>query len=308
MPQWEVGGVKLPHGPYMIGAGVCKTPARTAEWLKVVPVVSGSYTPEQRDGNPGKVVYPESMGDFLRLGYGLNSYGMPNMGFIAAAQQFQNMESEQPLIVSVAGFSIDDYIRGVALFARLPNVSAIELNLGCPNTQGDHPDIMSFNPGAVRKILENLSTLQGGCRKPIWLKFSPYSNPAELKRMAELVNGFNDDLRLTVVTCNTFPNAYAGESKIDPNNGMAGLSGPKIKEEALGQVKQFRQHLAEEIDVIGVGGITTGDDVIDFLAAGATAVQITSLAHWAGDPGRFFEQLLGQETASRFIEHLTDDI
>jgi dihydroorotate dehydrogenase (fumarate) len=308
MPQWKVGGVRLPDGPYMISAGVCKTPARTAEWLKVVPVVSGSYTPEQRDGNPGKVAYPESLEEFLRLGHGLNSYGMPNMGFVAAARQFEVMDQEQPLMVSVAGFSVDDYVRGAALFARLPNVSAIELNLGCPNTQGDHPDIMSFNPGAVRKILETLSALQGGLSKPIWLKFSPYSNPAELKRMAELVNGFKDDLGLTVVTCNTFPNAYAGDRKITPNNGMSGLSGPAMKQIALGQVKQFRQNLAGEIDVIGIGGITTGDHIMDFLDAGAKAVQITSLAHWSGDPGSFFEQLLEQKTASRFMEHLTDDI
>lgn len=308
MPQWEVGGVKLPHGPYMIGAGVCKAPARTAKWLKVAPLTSGSYTPEQRDGNPGKVVYPESQEELLCLGHGLNSYGMPNMGFVAAAKQFQNMESEQPLIISVAGFSISDYVRGTALFARLSNVSAIELNLGCPNTQDAHPDIMSFNPGAVRKILETLSALQGGLCKPIWLKFSPYSNPAELKRMAELVNGFKNDLRLTVVTCNTFPNAYAGEGKIDPNDGMAGLSGPSMKPIALGQVKQFRQHLTEEVDVIGVGGITYGDDIIDFLDAGATAVQITSLAHWAGDPRRFHEHLLLGEKSSRLIELLTDDI
>ncbi len=308
MPQWNVGGVKLPDGPYMIGAGVCKTPARTAEWLRVAPVVSGSYTREQRDGNFGKVVYPDSLEEFLRLGYGLNSYGMPNKGFLTAVKQFQKIESKQPLIISVAGFSVDDYVQGAALFGLLPNVSAIELNLGCPNTQGDHPDIMSFNPGAIRKILETLSTLKGELSKPIWLKFSPYSNPAELKRMAELVNSFKDDLRLTVVTCNTFPNAYAGERKIDPNNGMAGLSGPSMKQIALGQVKQFCQHLTEEVDVIGVGGITTGDDIMDFLDAGATAVQITSLAHWAGDPRKFHEHLLLGERSSRFTEHLTDDI
>lgn len=307
MPQWNAGGVKLQHGPYMIGAGVCKTPASTAEWLKVAPVVSGSYTREQRDGNPGRVVWPNSFEGFLRHGYGLNSYGMPNMGFAAAATQFETMESEQPLIVSVAGFSIDEYVSGVETFDSLSHVHAIELNFGCPNTQGDHPDIVSFSPETVRLILHKIY-VKGVTKKPVWLKFSPYSNPAELKRMAELVNGFKNDLQLAVVTCNTFPNAYAGSDNIDSNNGMAGLSGPAMKPLALGQVKQFREHLDMEIDVIGVGGISTGDDVIDFLDAGATAVQITSLAHWAGDPGSFYDYLLNQETASRFLEHLTDDI
>lgn len=308
MPQWSAGGVRLPHGPYMIGAGVCKTPASTAQWLKVAPVVSGSYTPEQRDGNPGKVVWPETLKEFLRLGYGLNSYGMPNMGFAAAATQFETMESEQPLIVSIAGFSIDDYLRGLADFGKLPTVSALELNFGCPNTQGDHPDIVSFNPELVDRLLGYLAHNKHLTDETIWLKFSPYSNPAELKRMADIVNKYVDNVQLAVVTCNTFPNAYAGSGKIDGNDGMAGKSGPAIKEEAMGQVRQFRQYLDERIDVIGVGGITTGDGVMDFLEAGAKAVQLTSLAHWAGDPQTFFEHLLDNETASRFIEHLTDDI
>ena len=122
--------------------------------------------------------------------------------------------------------------------------------------------------------------------------------------MAEIVNSFTDLLNLTVVTCNTFADAYAGEGVIDPNDGMAGLSGPAMKQIALGQVKRFRQYLDPAVDVIGVGGITTGDDIVDFLDAGAAAVQITSLAHWAGDPKSFQERLLDEKTASRFLQLL----
>ncbi len=303
MPRWNAGGVQLPHGPYMIGAGVCKTPARTADWLKVAPVVSGSYTPEQRNGNSGNLMWPMTIDELLTIiFYGLNGYGMPNMGFASAIKELARVHSEQPIIVSVAGFSVDDYIAGYNEFSNLRHIAAIELNLGCPNTQGDHPDITSFNLEAVRKILETLSAFQGKRHKPIWLKFSPYSNPAELKRMAELVNGFKDALRLAVVTCNTFPNAYAGDGLIDPNNGMAGLSGPAMKPIARGQVKQFRQYLDERIDVIGVGGITTGDDIVDFLEAGASAVQITSLAHWAGDPRSFTDRFFKEGTSDRFFK------
>lgn len=304
MPQWNVGGVSLPHGPYMIGPGACKTPDRTAEWLKVAPVVSGSYTPEQRDGSAGKVMHPETLEDFLRLRYGLNSYSMPNMGFAAAAAQFASMESEQPLIVSVAGFSIDDYVLGVKTFAALSNVAAIELNFGCPNTQGEHNTIMSFDPVTIKTILHQI--MQLGLDTPVWVKLSPYSNPQDLQRMAEVINCFagKGSFRIAVVTCNTFPNAYAGRGKITPNDGMAGLSGPAMKPIALGQVMQFRQHLDGRIDVIGVGGITTGDDIIDFLYAGAAAVQITSLAHWAGDPRSFQDQLFTGEAADRFFEFL----
>ncbi len=307
MPQWTAGGVRLPDGPYLMGAGVCKNPVTTKKWLAIAPVVSGSYTAETRAGNQGNVLYPQTLEQFIKDGYGFNSYGMPNLSCAVAAIAFTGKKYEQPLVISVAGFSVDEYINAVQLFVSIDEVSAIELNFGCPNTQGEHQDIMSFNPGAVRKVLEGI-VARGLTTKPIWLKFSPYSNPAELKRMADLVNRFADDLLMAVVTCNTFPNSYAGPGKIDPNNGLSGLSGPALKPIALGQVVQFRQHLDTRIDVIGVGGITTGDDVVDFLDAGAKAVQITSLAHWAGDSDTFYEHLLRQETASRFLEHLTDDI
>jgi len=306
MPQWTAGGVRLPHGPYIIGAGVCKNPDTTEIWLQVAPVVSGSYTAETRAGNPGRVVYPQTLESFLEIGFGLNSYGMPNTGFQVAAKQLSKFRSEQPLIVSVAGFSIDEYIEGVQTFNNHTRVSAIELNFGCPNTQGDHPDIMSFNPGAVRKLLEMLCVTVE-VKKPIWLKFSPFSNPAELKRMALLVNKFAEDYTLAVVTCNTFPNAYAGDV-VDPNNGLSGLSGPAIKEIARGQVRWFKANLDPAIDIIGVGGITTGDDIVDFLDDGAKAVQLTSLPFWAGNPSDFFRQLMDTNTSSRFIERLTDDI
>lgn len=307
MSQWNAGGVRLPHGPYMIGAGVCKSPASTAKWLKVAPVVSGSYTPQHRAGNPGKVAWPNFAGDVQRLGYALNSYGMPNMGFAAAATSFhQSMQTKQPLIVSVAGFSVDDYVLGVRTFGSVSNVAAIELNFGCPNTQGEHNTIVSFDPDVVWQIMLGIGRLE--LQKPIWVKLSPYSNPQDLQRMAGMLNHCVGPQPLAVVTCNTFPNAFAGEGLIDPNNGMAGLSGPVMKPIALGQVKQFRQHLDERIDVIGVGGTFTGDDIIDFLEAGAQAVQITSLAHWMGDPRRFHEHLLTGEHSSRLVEHLTGHI
>jgi dihydroorotate dehydrogenase (fumarate) len=308
MTQRNVGGVVLSDVPYIIGAGVCKTPASTEKWLQIAPVASGSYTRgDGLDGNTGKVMWPETLELFLEAGGGLNSYGMPNMGFAKAAEQIWRIESDQPLIVNIAGFSVDGYVAGVKIFSAINSVAAIELNFGCPNTQGEHPDIMSFNPGVIRKIFETIIA-DGLTTKPIWPKFSPYSNPAELKRMAKIVNEFKDHLQLAVVTCNTFANAYAGEGKIGPNDGMAGLSGPAMKMIALGQVRQFRQHLDPSIDVIGVGGITTGDDIMDFLDAGASAVQITSLAHWAGDPPSFSDHLLKEETSDRFLEYLSNNI
>jgi len=302
MSKWKAGGVSFPHGPYMIGAGACKTPESTAKWLEIAPVVSGSYTKEPRLGNEGKVLWPETLEEFLEIGYGLNSYSMPNCGFDAAAKELATISSDQPLIVSVAGFNPQDYVDGVRLFAQHKNISAIELNFGCPNTQGEHAEIISFDFEVLCKILFEIAGIR--TRLPIWVKVSPYSNPSNVAQLADVIDDFKELLNIAIVSCNTLPNSFGGTDKIDANKGRAGMSGKALKPRSLGQIIDLREHLDESIDVIGVGGITTGDDIMDFLDAGASAVQITSLAHWVGDPRSFYDHLLNPETASRFLERM----
>jgi len=294
-----VGGVTLPY-PIMIGAGVCKTPVSARLWLETVPVVSGSYTVAARPGNSGsKLFYPDSESDFIVNGFGLNSFGMPNPSLDMAINGFsQPSESVYPLIVSIAGFSVLDYLVAYHKVAQT-NVVACEANFGCPNTT-DHRDIMSFDPESLEEVFNQIR--QSKLKLPFWAKFSPYSNPAELKRVAALVNDYPDVVK-AVVTCNTFPNAYAGVSAISPNGGLAGLSGKALKTIALGQVRQFRNELKPEIDVIGVGGITTGDDVVDFFEAGAGAVQLTSMPFWSQKPSEFWDRLTASKRLLDYLEY-----
>ena len=294
------GGISMHHAPIMIGAGACKTPHTTREWLAVAPVVSGSYTPKSRSGNSGnRLFYPDTLAQLDEAGFGLNSFGMPNVGFSIAAHELARREGEHPLIVSIAGFSIQDYVDGVALFETVWGVQAIECNFGCPNTE--HGRIMSFDLHSLDTLLQRLRAY---VRKPLWAKFSPYSDPGLLKEVAAIVTAAASIK--AVVTCNTFPNAYAGRDTISPMKGLAGLSGPALKPIALGQVIQFRRELPDTIDVIGVGGITTGDDAMDFLGAGANAVQLTSLPFWLGSPRRFWETLLDPTTGARLVTYLHD--
>jgi dihydroorotate dehydrogenase (fumarate) len=299
MTTYKVGGITLPSAPIMIGAGVCKTPQTAREWLTVAPVVSGSYTPERRDGNKGdRLFYPDTDEELRAIGFGLNSFGMPNMGFKSAAQEFANHRSEHPLIISVAGFSVDDYANGIEQFTTVDGVAAVELNFGCPNTE--HGKIMSFD---IRSLDTLFRRLGESAERPIWVKFSPYSDPGLLKEVASVVNTASATIK-AVVTCNTFPSAYAGKDAISPMGGLAGLSGPALKPIAMGQIIQFRQHLVPEIDVIGIGGATTGNDIVDFLDAGAQAMQMTSLPFWLGTPGRLWETLLDQNTGNRLETYL----
>lgn len=300
---YNAGGVTFADAPIMIGAGVCKNPQTTKDWLQVAPVVSGSYTPCAQKGNEGNVIYPETEEEFERLGYALNSYGMPNMGISEMVGVFLlSTNLPNPLIVSIAGRSVQDYINGVLSVSGLHGiVFAIELNLGCPNDQSGVT--MSFDSGSIYELCRALAKCD--VLIPVWLKFSPYTNVQELKKVACIVNDHSNVIK-AVVVCNTIPNAFAGKGKIDPNGGLAGLSGPAIKQFALGQVVQFKQHLTE-VDVIGVGGITIGDDVIDFLDAGAAAVQLVSMPCYS-TPQKFWEKLLDAETGARLAEYLSTTV
>lgn len=298
---YSAGGVTFLHSPIMIGAGVCKTPARTQDWLQVAPVVSGSYTPEAREGNEGNLFFPETEKDFQRVNFGLNSFGMPNMGFLNAVEAFTSMTIKNPLIISVAGFSTEDYHKGILVFRDV--ASAIELNFGCSNIE--HEKITSFDLRFLDTLFRDL--VKCNYQFPIWAKFSPYSDPGMLKEVASTVNEYEGAIK-AVVTCNTFPYAFAGVENISPNDGFAGLSGPVMKLIARGQVRQFRQHLNPEIDVIGVGGITTGNDVVDFLDDGARAVQLASMPFWSGDPGKFWEKLINAQDGIRLEKYLIDNM
>lgn len=296
-----VGGVDLGFAPVMIGAGVCKTPAKTSDCIKVAPVVSGSYTSKAREGNTGKLFYPETLEELEQIGFGLNAFGMPNRGFGSVSTEFSGRQFENPLIVSIAGFSPNEYLEGVRIFSTLANVAAIELNAGCPNT--GHGEILSFDENVLTTLLENLSS--SSIEKPLWLKFSPFTNPNELERRAKLVNQYKKLVK-AVVTCNTFPNGYAGPSAIDTirTGNYGGLSGPALKHIALGQVHQFRKYLDPDIDVIGVGGIMTGNDIVDFLDAGAKAVQLTSMPFWLGEPSKFLDILTSGPDCSLFVDKI----
>ena len=189
-------------------------------------------------------------------------------------------ESGKKIILSIALLEADDVVLGRLLdLARLWRVDAIELNLGCPNVWGGGQQkmIASFDAESVRFQVSWVAQEWGG---PLGLKMSPYSNPAELESMAELLANLcrRYDDRVYIATSNTFPNALA-MVRGKPALAMryAGFSGPAYLPIALGQASQWAeklQKLGSEIQVVGVGGITTGQDVADFLMVGATAVQV----------------------------------
>lgn len=239
-------------------------------------VVMGSVTWLGRQANPEPNWFAGN-----DQGFALNSVSMPNEGHEWYQANLPEMverthKAGKPLILNVAGFSIDEYLN-LAELGKKGGVDMIEFNFGCPNTAeaGRQNPIFSFDIDALQMILRGADKILS--RTPYTAKLSPYSNPAELSRVAVVIGQSN---AVGVVTSNTFPNSYwqdeTGRAVILPNNGLAGMSGEAMLPIGLGQVKQFRQQLPESKLVFGVGGITRPEHVKQYMRAGALAVQVAT--------------------------------
>jgi dihydroorotate dehydrogenase (fumarate) len=277
----NLAGLELEH-PVMIGAGTCKTVTDVQQALRTPAsaVVIGSITMESRPGNTGNVYHYDGVRS-------LNSLGLPNPGFEYWRHQLryyvENADGSnpngRPLLVSVVGFTPEEYGQ-LARSMFVQKAGAVELNFGCPNlwgTEGQKP-IPSFRQEMVRAILdEAVRVLLDHSR--IGVKLSPFTDPDQLKIIAQTIAGYVGFVKF-VTTTNTFPNTFLlddeGKPRITPGGGLAGMGGPAMKAVGLGQLQQLRSVLPAPIQLIGVGGISSGQDVIDYLRAGATAVQVTT--------------------------------
>jgi dihydroorotate dehydrogenase (fumarate) len=279
--------MKLQH-PIMNAAGTCKSIEDVKKFARsaVAAIVIGSITSESRDGNPGQTYYKGQ-------GWSLNSLGMPNRGLRYYMQWLPEMvavahEAGKPLIVSVAGFNLREYVHLASTVMDL-GADHVELNLGCPNIwdNGCQKRIASFDLEYMELLLGELYDRLGR----VATKLSPYSDPWMLAQAASILSRWRVSY---AAVCNTFANAlqlhHNGKSVIDV--GLAGMSGEAMKPIGLGQVSQFRDHLAAEVQLVGVGGIKHGIDAHEYRLVGADAVQIAT-AYWNRneDPSVFGEIL-----------------
>jgi dihydroorotate dehydrogenase len=276
--QVRIGAAEFEH-PILFAAGTCK---RTEDLRRLLHTsaaggVIGSFTPQPRTGNPDTVTH---WGDV----YSLNSLGLPNPGLHYLEEHAQAItklseQHQKPVIISVAGFSDKELISMCMVAHRKATNCLIEINLGCPNVwkKGRQEKIASFDPAFIARLLVELRFRLGQTNR-IGIKLSPYSDTGLLAEVAHIL--LESEMVTFVTTCNTFPNALAlhnnGTPIISHTHGLAGMSGPAMKGIGLGQVSQFNKFFENRIKIFGVGGITTGNDVRDYLHAGANAVQIAT--------------------------------
>lgn len=261
--------------------------------LPITTAVLGAYTWEALPGNEGEV-YAEA-----DRGGRLNRLGMPNLGLNSENAELKEMvaillTAEKQVAVNFAGFTADEYGKAArAVYSAGATIG--EVNFGCPNI---NKDIVSFNQNVMGKCLMAIKD-QTPSSFSLDLKLSPYSNPAELLRIAVFINVVSLDMfadrKIRVVCSNTYPNAYAfkpGTTKpLLSGTGYGGYSGPGYKPIVLGQVKQFREHLRPEIEIVAVGDIQSAQDIYEYAAVGATGFQIGNAFFWNED-GHVFQEIL----------------
>ena len=260
----EICGVKFKN-PIITASGTFGFGKEYAEFYdinRLGGICTKGITKERREGNPSPRIAETPMGM-------LNSVGLQNPGidgFIKEDVPFLNTLGTV-VIANVAGKTEEDYCYTVLKASSLDCVKMVELNISCPNVKAGG---MAFGvlPESVEKII---SAVKKHCRKPLIVKLSPnVANIADNARAAE--NGGADCLSLI----NTVGGMAIDWKKRKPilANVCGGLSGPAIKPIALKMV--YEACKAVKIPIIGMGDIMSSDDVMEFLVAGASAVQIGS--------------------------------
>lgn len=256
-------------------------------------VVTKAVTPEPRQGNPGPRIAETASGM-------LNAIGLANSGLQHALSEDLPWLAAQgaPVLVNVAGRTADDYARVAAAFAA-ERVLGLELNLSCPNVQEGG---LAF--GADGEIVYSLVTkVKDVCPLPLVVKLSPNLRDIREPALAAEAAGA---AALTLI--NTLKAMAIDIPSRRPllGNTSGGLSGPAIK--AVGLHAVWQAYQAVSIPIIGCGGIATVDDVVEYLLAGAAAVQVGSatfgrplllpelvkgLAAWLAAEGASVRQLVG---------------
>lgn len=234
--------------------------AKLIDISRLGAIVSKAITLRPRDGNPQPRIAETPSGM-------LNAIGLQNVGLEACVREKAPIWAgwDVPVIANVAGFSVDEYVQVVETLSTTPGVAAIELNISCPNvasegkTFGLTCDDAAMVTAAARSV----------CEVPLIVKLSP--NVTDVVEIAQAVVDAGADA-LSLI--NTIPGMVIDVRRRRPflANITGGLSGPAIRPIAVRMVWQVAK--AVDVPIIGIGGITSADDALQFIMAGAAAVQV----------------------------------
>ena len=254
-------GLRL-RNPVLTASGTFGQGVEYAELFAVArlgAIVNKGTTRDPRLGNPQYRIAETPSGI-------LNSIGLENPGAAAVARQYGPKWEKLgcPVIVNVAGYSVDDYVAVVREMEGTPGVAAYELNVSCPNVAGGM--LIGCDPMLAAEVVR---AVKGETALPVIVKLTP--NAPDVVAVALACEEAGADA-LTAI--NTILGMRIDTRKRRPILGMGsgGLSGPAIRPVAVHITYQVAR--AVKIPIIGAGGVTSAEDALEFLMAGASAVQV----------------------------------
>jgi dihydroorotate dehydrogenase (NAD+) catalytic subunit len=229
-------------------------------------IVTKTITLEPRSGNPPPRLRETPSGL-------LNSIGLQNVGVerFLVEKLPPLCELGLPLVVSIGGRRAEDFAELAARLDGRAGIAALELNISCPNVKEGGLEFCQVPEAAAAVV----GQARAATRLPLWAKLSP--NVTSIGLLARACEEAGAD-GLTAI------NTLVGLS-VDPRTrrsrlsaGRGGLSGPAIRPVALAKVREVVRHTA--LPVIGVGGIASAEDALEFLVVGARAVQVGTASFW----------------------------
>jgi dihydroorotate dehydrogenase (NAD+) catalytic subunit len=287
-------GLVLPN-PVMIAAGIAGYGTECAEIIDIQQlgaIVCKGTTLMPRRGNAQPRLVETANGV-------LNSVGLENIGIDALIEQKAPVWArwQVPVIVNVAGETIDEYVAVARKLEGVRGVSGIELNVSCPNISAGG---MEF--GVDRKLAAQVtSAVRTVTSLPVIVKLSP--NVTDITEIALAVEEAGTD---AICLINTLKGMTIDLDRRRPRlgNTAGGVSGPVVKAVALQMV--FEVARVARIPVIGCGGIASTEDALEFIMAGATAIQIGTACLTSPDVCLTILDGIRRFTGDKGVQNVTD--
>lgn len=279
----QLGRLQLTN-PILVASGTfgyAREMAAYADFSRLGGIIPKTITPLPRTGNPTPRTVETASGM-------LNAIGLDNDGldvFVAKHMDYL-LSLGTAVIANIAGQNADEFVAMAERLGKFDKLAAIELNISCPNVS--HGVDYGTDPAKTSEVVKRV---RASCSLPIIAKLTP--NVTNIVQIAQAAADAGAD---AVSLINTLQGMAINWRKRAPilGNVIGGLSGPAIKPVALRMVWQVASKV--KIPVIGVGGISNIDDVMEFLVAGASAVQIGT--------ANFYDPTL----ATRLVGQLEDTV
>ena len=272
----QLGRLRLAN-PVMVASGTfgyAREMTGLVDIARLGAILPKTITRAPRAGNPPPRTVETCAGMLNSIGLdndGIEAFILKQMPFLAGLGP--------PIVVSIAGKTHDEFVEMAARLDGVPGVAALELNISCPNVSGGID--FATDAAMCERVVSGTRRV---CSLPVLAKLTP--NVTAVAAIARAAEAGGADAISLINTCLGMAIDWR-RRRPRLGAGMGGLSGPAIKPIALRAVYQVAQ--AVKVPVVGIGGIASVDDAMEFLVAGATAVQVGTASFY--NPGVSIEIL-----------------